>query len=119
MPISEFVLGAIISLGGVLLAIMAGVIGWLGRNLFKIKSDVDSLKLSYKGDEAESGHLQETHKEFSQINDRLDDLQDLIAAYERRRQEGEERLCGKIDSIIEVLREEDINGDLPSPQDDD
>lgn len=118
MPISELVIGAIVTLGGVTLGIIASILGYLFKKLWDLRKDVNEISQSYGGGEFDEGHLQETRRSFEGVHSRLDDLEDSLSYFQRQREAAHERLCGKIDSIISVLEEEGINGDLPEPADD-
>lgn len=114
LQISPTVLGAAITLVAVLIGILASVIGWVVIKSIRNRTEIESLKLSYKGDESEQGHLQRTRGELETVHSRLDDLEDTISYFERKRERSQEEICEKIDGIITVLDENDINGHLPS-----
>lgn len=115
MPISEFVLGGIISLVGILVGIVASVLGWLALKYFNLRQDVDSIDQSYWGNEhGDGGHLQETRKEFERIHGELDDLSDLVCSIERRRIEEHEEVKEYLVNLVDFLQESGINGDVPN-----
>lgn len=115
---SELLVGALITLGGILVGILSAVLGWLVRRLWEVRGDVDEISQSYVGTDDEEGSLQRTRHGFERIESRLDDFENTLSYMERDRQESHERLCEKIDGVVLVLRDHGFNGNLPEVQDD-
>lgn len=111
--VSDFIIGSIITIGGVGIAILASIIGWLVKKILDMKKDINRISTSYEGTVAESGHLQETRGQFESLHQRLDDMEDLVCNIERRRKEEHDQVVDYLVDIVDVLREEEINGGLP------
>lgn len=112
--VGEFLLGVFLTLAGISITIIGGILAYLFKNLWSMRREIDSINMSYRGDDVESGHLQETKKEFERVQSRLDDFEDSLSYFERKREESHKELCRKMDSIVEVLEEEGLNGDILS-----
>lgn len=120
---------AIISFMGVLIAVLSGVIAWLSRKIWQIKtndvpsldervSDIESIIIGVEEDQTDQGMRVEVDKRFSNLEDKLDSLNENISEAEERRREEHREVRRALIKVIEVLdRHESINGDLPDKED--
>lgn len=114
--ISGPILTAAASLFGILLLLLAGVLAWMIRKLLGVESEVEEISTSYGGGEYDEGHLAETQQNFNRMDSRLDDLEDMISYSESRRIEEHQEVRSMLSDIVDVLRDEGINGDLDDIQ---
>lgn len=117
---------ALIALLVSLVGILSGVIAWLVRKIWKVKTqdvsentaEIRSLKEQMRGANGnDSGFMGDIKDSVENLETTVDHLQDTIEEQEetRKRRHLEVRLALK--KVIEVLNENDMNGDLPEPDD--
>lgn len=110
---------------GVILMLNVGAYSFLWKKIRDVESKVDEdvepeiednermiLKL-YKRifglseDETDKGHLVETQKEFSHIEDRLDGIEDKIDIIQNEQEESHREFCLMIQELCDILAEEE------------
>lgn len=117
----EAVVAALIGSVATLLATaLLAVLGFLVRKVWASETEsvpnleqrVQALEQVVHGIEDRPGHLSKTEQSFNEIFDRLDCIEEKIDDT-RSKQEDEHRVVvGKIQTIVDVLQEHDINGHL-------
>lgn len=121
------IIGGIITLIGTFLLLLAGSLGFLYKNRKENAEHIDdvddrlqSVEQALRGHEQgpDDGYLTESRKQFQLLHERLDDMEDTMDAVARSQEQTHDKLGNKVDRIIRVLHENDINGHLPEESDD-
>lgn len=119
---------AVISFLGILVAILSGVIAWLTRRVWELKTkdltlmdervkEIESIIIGVDEDKTDEGMAVEVDNKFSTIEDKIDALNENFENSEARRREEHREVRRALVKVIKVLDEEDINGDLPDEDD--
>lgn len=123
--VADTIISGLLGLFGTFLVLLATALGFLykGRRenegyIEELDSRMQSVERSLRGreDEGDPGHISTTKQEFARLHDRLDDMEDKIDMAEAYQAQSHEKLGEKIDQVIEVLKENDINGHLPEEE---
>lgn len=113
------VLGIAGTIIGVFLSILSGLLAWLALRIFRLKSDVQRIDQTIRGDgDVDPGHIQQTQEEFDEVYERLDCISESLERFERAHGEQLNMVMERTDKIIEVLQKHNMNGTLEFYEDD-
>lgn len=121
----EPLVGALVAIAVALVGVLSGVIAWLVRKLWKIKTEdvpeadkrIDTIEQMIEGTESTPGFVQDMRADMEEVSQEMEDLKRLVEDSQRRRQVEHEEVREVLIDIIEVLKEQEgINGRLPDKE---
>lgn len=126
--VSDVVFSALLAYAGTLTIVLAGVLGWLVKKIWTIRSEdvvhiesrLSSLEQTLLGnpnDENDPGITGEFSSEFQALRERIDNLEEHIKKSERERKVEHREAIDAISGIAAALKKEGLNGDVPDPDD--